>query len=151
MRTKQIIKILSVIGCGLLLAACASMFMKGGALVKSNYKPNKILVSYRAEGPAPAGVEYQLIETADGPAIFERSPDGSGALFLTRWRDNDGDHFAGWVATSHGYEFVVPVDRKKNAKRYVYPKGFYRLADVDGQTRPVPVTKVDAVTQLIPK
>lgn len=148
MNTKNIF----VVGvCALFLVACASAFMKGGALVSSGYKPTKVLVAYQTQGPAPAGIEYQLIETPDGPAMFERSPDGSGALFLTRWRDVDGDHFAGWVATSHGFEFVVPVDRTKNAKRYVYPKGTYRLVEVDGKTRPVPKTKVEPITQLVPK
>ncbi len=67
-----------------LLFGCASMFMKGGALVETGYNPQKVLVSYKAEGTVPQGVEYLLIETENGQAIFERSPDGSGALFLTR-------------------------------------------------------------------
>jgi hypothetical protein len=92
-----------------------------------------------------------LVKTDKGEAIFERSPDGSGALFETYWTDSEGDHFAGWVATSHGYEFVVPKDRKKPAKKYVYPSGYYELKEKDGITRPVPNTSIDPVATLIPK
>lgn len=125
------------------------MFMKGGDLAPRGYKPQKVLVTYKAEGTVPQGVEYQLIETDRGQAVFERSPDGSGALFLTRWHDERGDHFAGWVATSHGYEFVRLGDGK--VEKYVYPKGYYSVKEIGGIARPVPVVKVDPVATLIPK
>jgi hypothetical protein len=127
------------------------MFMKGGDLAPVGYTPKKVLVTYTAEGTVPQGVEYMLVETEKGPAVFERSGDGSGALFLTRWQDNEGDHFAGWVATSHGYEFVIPTDRTKKGKKYVYPKGMYEVKDIGGVERPVPVVKIDPVATLIPK
>lgn len=130
---------------------CASMFMKGGALVETGYNPQKVLVSYKAEGTVPQGVEYMLIETENGPAIFERSPDGSGVLFLTRWQDEKGDHFAGWVARSHGYEFVIPRDRTGKGEKYVYPAGYYEIKEVEGVLRPVPVVKLDPVAMLVPK
>jgi len=134
-----------------LSAACASMFMKGGSLVMVGYQPQEVLVTYRAEGTVPPGATYLLVRTEKGEAMFERSVDGSGALFETRWTDDKGDHFAGWVATSHAYEFVVPKDRMQAAKRYVYPDGFYTLQNVGGQERPVPVTAVDPVATLVPK
>ena len=80
-------------GFVLLFVGCASMFMKGGALVEKGYNPQKVLIAYKAEGTVPQGVEYMLIETENGPAIFERSQDGSGALFLTRWQDEKGGSF----------------------------------------------------------
>ncbi len=135
----------------LLLFGCASMFMKGGDLAPRGYKPQKVLAAYKAEGAVPQGVEYLLIETEKGPAIFERSPDGSGALFLTRWKDERGDHFAGWVATSHGYEFVKLGDGSGKVEKYVYPKGYYSVKEIGGISRPVPVVKVDPVAMLIPK
>jgi hypothetical protein len=134
-----------------LSTACASMFMKGGSLVTVGYQPQQVLVTYRAEGTVPPGATYLLVRTEKGEAMFERSADGSGALFETRWTDDKGDHFAGWVATSHAYEFVVPMDRMQAAKRYVYPAGFYTLQSVGGQERPVPVAAVEPVATLIPK
>jgi len=134
-----------------LSTACASMFMKGGSLAPAGYQPQKVLVTYRAEGTVPQGISYLLIQTEKGEAMFERSADGSGALFETSWKDDKGDHFAGWVATSHAYEFVVPKDRKKAAKRFVYPAGFYTLQSFGDQERPVPVTSVDPVATLVPK
>ncbi len=134
----------------ILLTACASMFMQGGSLVPAGYNAN-IVVNYDGKGTVPPGITYHLVKTDKGEAIFERSPDGSGALFETHWTDSDGDHFAGWVATSHGYEFVVPKDRKKSANKYVYPAGYYELKEKDGVTRPVPNTSIDPVATLIPK
>lgn len=134
-----------------LSTACASMFMKGGSLAPAGYQPQKALVTYRAEGTVPPGISYLLVQTEKGEALFERSADGSGALFETRWTDDKGDHFAGWVATSHAYEFVVPKDRKQAAKRYVYPASFYTLQNIGGLERPVPVAAVDPVATLIPK
>ena len=130
---------------------CASMFMKGGSLAPAGYQPQKVLVTYKAEGAVPPGATYLLIMNDKGEAMFERSVDGSGALFETKWSDDKGDHFAGWVATSHAYEFMVPKDRNKPAKRCVYPAGFYTLQSVGGRERPVPVTAVDPVATLTPQ
>lgn len=140
--------IVCIISC-MFVFGCASMFMKGGALVDAGYKPQQILIKYRAEGTRPVGVEYWLVETEKGPAIFERSQDGSGALFLTRWTDKDGDHYAGWVATSHAFEYVIAPD--KSGKKYVYPKGYYSLETINGIERPVPAVKMEPVATLIPK
>ena len=137
--------------CLLLAVGCASMFISGGSLVPAGFKPQNILITYRAEGTVPPGVGYQLVQTEKGTAILERSPDGSGTLFQTSWRDEQGEHFAGWVKTSHGYEFVVPLDRSKPAKKYVYPKGFYSIQEINGISRPVPTTTMEPVARLIPQ
>jgi len=129
---------------------CASMFMKGGSLAPAGYNAN-IIINYKAEGTVPPNTTYHLVKTDKGEAMFERSADGSGTLFETHWTDSHGDHFTGWVATSHGWEFVVPKDRKKPAKKYVYPAGYYELKEKDGIIRPVPITPVDPVVTLIPK
>ncbi|HTF99506.1 MAG TPA: hypothetical protein VK654_02835 [Nitrospirota bacterium] len=144
-------KMVSLLAAVFLVSGCASMFMKGGTLVKDGYKPKRVVVAYKAVGTVPPNVEYQLVETDKGMAIFERSADGSGTLFETHWKDEQGDHYAGWVATSHGFEFVVPADLKKEAKRYVYPKGYYSLKTINDVERPVPVVKLDPVAKLIPK
>jgi hypothetical protein len=145
---KKLVVLLAVV---FLATGCASAFMKGGSLVREGYQPKKVVVAYKAVGTVPPNVEYQFVETEKGMAIFERSSDGSGTLFETHWKDQQGDHYAGWVATSHGFEFVVPVDRKKEAKRYVYPKGYYSLKTINDIERPVPVVALDPVARLIPK
>ena len=142
-----------VAGC---LAGCASMFLGGGSIVSDDYKMPKVVVAYRAEGTVPARVEYFLVESEEGLAMFERSEDGSGTLHQTRWTDEQGDHFAAWVkggsAHGHGYEFIVPLEKSKNAKRFVYPAGTYTVKTIDGIRRPVPRNPdTQPVAVLIPK
>lgn len=143
--------LVGLLAAAFLVTGCASAFMKGGTLVKEGYQPKRVIVAYKAVGTVPPNVEYQLVETEKGTAMFERSNDGSGTLFETHWKDGQGDHFAGWVATSHGFEFVVPADRKKEAKRYVYPKGYYTLTTINGIERPVPSVALEPVAKLKPK
>lgn len=152
-RQNLINAVLIIITGFFILNGCASMFMKGGALAPKGYKPQKEIVAYSAEGTVPTGVKYFLVGTDKGEAIFERSDaDGSGALFLTRWTDDQGDHFAGWVAKSHGYEFVIPADRSKEGKKYVYPVNTYRIKMMDGIQRPVPNDpKIEPVARLFPE
>ena len=135
---------------GVLLASgCYSSPLKGGRVVFAGYKPPKVLVSYRAEGSVPSATKYLLVEGERSEAILERDTDGSGTLFENHWSDTEGDHFAGWIASSHGYEFVVPADRTKPARKYVYPGGTYRIRSINGVDRPVPEVKPDPVATLI--
>lgn len=150
--TRRWMNLAGLLGLLALAGGCASMFMKGGSLVEAGFRPQAVIVTYEAEGAVPPGVTYQLVRTEKGEAMFERSQDGSGALFETRWSDSAGDHFAGWVATSHAYEFVVPKDRKQPAQRFVYPKGLYALQTFGDQTRPVPtVQTMEPVATLTPQ
>ncbi|MCK5310635.1 MAG: hypothetical protein KAJ62_00900 [Desulfobacteraceae bacterium] len=149
---KKIKTLLTIAIAGFLLSGCASSFIKGGAMVPRGYEIQKIVVSYRAVGIVPERTDYLLIETDNGEAMFEKSEDGSGVLFLTRWSDDKGDHFAGWVATSHGYEFVIPKDRTKEGQKYFYMKGTFLVKDIDGLRRPVPNNPdTEPVARLIPK
>jgi len=143
-------RLLTLVLVAAVAGGCAAAFMKGGTLVKPGFVPPETLVRYRAEGQVPAGYDYLLVRTEQGEAMFERAANGSGALFETHWSDDAGDHFAGWVATSHGYEFVVPKDRQQPASKYVYPRGTFRLVDIDGVTRPVPTTAAAPVATLHP-
>jgi len=161
--------LLTIIVVSFISSGCASMLMKGGTLVPSGYKVQKVIVAYRAEGTAPSRAQYFLVETDKGQAIFERSEDGSGALFQTHWLDDQGDHFAGWVSLLPGrgvplegsgilfmkgpaYEFIVPLDRSKEARKFVYPKGTYRIRKINGISRPVPNSSfTKPVARLIPK
>ena len=151
---KSICRMAQVMLYGLLALAftgCASAFMKGGALVPSGYQPQKVLVNYRGEGTLPPNVVYQLVLTDRGEAMYEKSPDGSGVLFLLRWEDEMGDHFGGWVATSSGYEFVVPKDRRQNASKYFYYAGTFRYEEMGDGGRLVPLAPVAPVATLIPQ
>src|SRR4030042_4331876 len=85
----------------LFISGCLSYFSPhGGAWVHTKYQPKKILISYEAEGVFPAGVRYFLVQTESGEAIFEQEETGdqrgSGCLFQTHWRDNQGDIFCAW-------------------------------------------------------
>ncbi len=153
---RGVMRILFVSVFLLFFSGCMQMFLGGGELVSDNYEPQKVIVSYRGEGTLPAGVNYFLIEDEEGLAIFEQMDDGSGTLFQTRWQDSQGDHFCAWVkgntGSSHAYEFIVPTDRSKTAKKYVYPAGTWDTRKVNGMTRLVPDDPdVEHVATLIPK
>ena len=147
-------------------SGCASLkvqnaFLQGGTVVPENYNVQKVIVSYRAEGTVSERIKYFLIETDGVLSIFERSEDGSGSLLQTRWQDDQGDHFAAWVSppfiskrlqSGPAYEFVVPFDRSKEAKRFVYQKGKFTIQMINGITRPVPKDpEIQPVATLIPK
>jgi hypothetical protein len=150
-RAQRIIRVVAYSCLTLLLGACASAFMKGGALVGAGYQPLEVIVTYKAEGTVPPNVVYQLVDTERGEALFEKSLDGSGTLFLLRWEDKDGDHFGGWVARSHGYEFVIPKDRRQNAKKFFYPVGTYRYEKLAEGGRIVSNYPASPVATLIPQ
>ncbi len=115
------------------------------------YQMPPVVVTYQAEGMVPMGVQYFLVTTPKGEAIFERSGDGSGTLFQTHWQDEQGDHFAGRVANSHGYEFVIPIDRKQPGRKFVYPTKTYFVQMKNGVKRPIPNNSaVSPVARLIP-
>lgn len=150
---RKISVLLSVLMAAGLMAACASMYMGGGSLVDPGYKPQQILVTYRNEGTVPPNTEYLLVRTERGEAIYERNTiKDDGALFETRWSDAEGDHFAGWVAmVGLAFEVVVPKDRRKPAKRFVYTTGNWESIKVDGIERPVPRQPKAPDSMLIPK
>jgi hypothetical protein len=127
---------------------CASMFMKGGVLVPEDFKP-KVLVKYKAEGQVPPGAKYSLVRSDEGVGILEYTGEGS-VLFTNHWRTETDDHYFGWVATSHGYEFVIPIDRTQPGKKYVYPARTYDVETVEDSERPVSQTRVSPVATLTP-
>lgn len=146
---------LAVVLVAALLAGCTSFvssFLQGGTVKPHDYTPVETLVSYRAEGPAPEGVTFHLVRTEKGLAILEKSATDMHALIETHWRSERGDHFASWVNGSTAFVYVVPDDRSREAGRYAYPSGAYRIRTVDGVTRPVPAQeKAKPDTLLIPR
>ena len=158
----------------LFLSGCAatmSTFAEGGIVVPKDYDIQKEIVAYRAYGNVPADVQFFLVDTSEGLAIFERSVDGSGFLYQAHWQDDQGDHFASWVIPLPGfstiverpvkslsgccgtaYEFVVPFDRSKEAKMYRYPKQTYTIKKIDWVKRPIPKDpETKPVGRLLPK
>lgn len=167
---KTIFNRLFITACSLLVIAavfltgCTTIkntHFQGGTIVPNNYHVPNIIVTYQAGENCPARIQYFLIETAKGLAIFERSEDGSGALFQDNWQDENGDHFVGWVspirskhATGGGpaYEYIVPLDRSKEAKRIVYPKMKYKLEPVGRAMRPISTDpEKRSICTLVPK
>ena len=146
---KLLVSILVLTVIGLITTSCGSILVEGGKLVKKGKTPTNVLVKYRAEGTVPDNIEYELVRTEKGDAIFEKSPDGSGTLFFKHWSDEAGDHFS--VIVFDAYEFVVPADRSQPAEKYVYPDGTFSFKFRDGVKTPVPNNKdVEPVAKLIP-
>ena len=134
---------------GLITTSCASILIEGGKPVRKGKTPANVLVKYRAEGTVPDNIEYELVRTDKGDAIFEKSPDGSGTLFFNHWSDEAGDHFS--VIVINAYEFIVPADRSLPAEKYVYPDGTFTYKFRNGVKTPVPNNNdVEPVAILIP-
>jgi hypothetical protein len=107
-------------------AALSRLVHGGTVLPKGSPLPNTVLVSYRAEGVnVPRDTAYYLVEGPQGLAILERNvKNGSGTLIEAHWQDQEGDHFAAAVPNAASFEYVVPIDRSKEAQRFVYKRRF---------------------------
>lgn len=130
-------------------AGCVSWFIHGGKIVDAGYSPD-VLVDYTIEGTVPPGVSYHLVLTAEGDGMFERSADGSGTIITNKWQEGDNDHFFCWVGSSHGFEYIMPIDRTQPGHKKLYPKGFYSVRNEGGIEKPNPVAPVDPVATLTP-
>jgi len=121
----------------------------GGRSVSSDYRPQRVLVSYRNKGSSPA--DFSLVETEHGLAILERRrKEQTGVLYETHWKSERGDHFGVWVGSKHAYEVIVPADRTQNAELYHCLD--FELRTVDGITRPVQnIYGAEPALVLIPK
>ena len=112
--------------------------LDGGEIIDASYKP-KVLVAFGSG----SGEQIALVETPAGPAMLARNFDGSGVLYKTRWRDEQGDHYSMCINLPNGggaaYEFIVPADRRKNSLFLTYQPGSYKVVPLDGgQRRPLP-------------
>ena len=68
-----------------LLSGCAttlSTFAEGGTVVPKDYDIQKIIVAYRAYGNVLADVQYSLVETSEGLAMFEQKLGDYGFLYF---------------------------------------------------------------------
>lgn len=116
---------LSIVILGL-ASGCASMFMHGGKLVDSGYKPT-VQAKYTLQackdnnggdlkGP---DAKYLVVDDGESKGLFEKSPDGTGAVITNHWSASDGDHYFGWVQSS-GWEYIIPKSPEANGTRVIY-------------------------------
>src|SRR5688572_28561119 len=84
----------------LLLPGCASMFLNGAEIADHDYAKESranfnVAACKNADGsPAQAPeTTYHLVPKDGKTALFERSPDGSGALITNQWNAEDGAHY----------------------------------------------------------
>ena len=149
-----ILKVLFVIIVCFILSGCDLIFLitwSDAQPVPKGSKGNKkkVIESYTAD--PYDHTYYFLVKTVNGHEISEIRINGSEILFQNHWIDDQGDHFAGWEAFSNGYEFVIPTDRRKEGKKYVYPKKTYQIKLIDGVRRPIPNDPMtEPVARLIP-
>jgi len=144
-----------IITFSLLFSGClamAGMYSYGTKFVSDSYKIPKIIVAYNTDGIVPEGVEYLLIETQDGLAVFERELGGGGTLIKNHFQDEKGDHFFGGIIGGVCFEYVIPIDRTKEGYRYVHPNGSITSKKIDGiEYIASKNPDVKPVTKLIPR
>jgi len=132
------------------LAGCASMFLNGAEMADHDYaaesRANYAVAACKTVGDnsptqAPEAT-YHLVPKDGRMALFERSPDGSGALITNQWSAADGVHYFTWVQ-SNGWEYVIK-DGAPTAQRIAYINVQNSQAP-DGTTRPTsaPAVKCD--------
>lgn len=130
---------------GLSLASgCASLFLSGGTLSGTDLSRDSsasfqfsqcIDPSSNTPSEKPQATAH-LLKRDNAPAVFERSPDGSGTLITNHWRADDADHYFAWInAGGVGYEYVFPAGSVKEGKRVSYV-GMQTRQHSDGSTRP---------------
>jgi hypothetical protein len=126
--------------CGMLVGILASGCIHGGRVAFSSLDGKKIVAAYRAEGRGSSHPDYYLIQTDRGLVLFERVPGGLGSLIKHHWREADEDHFAIWGELLDtrvpAFEFVIPADRTRKGKAFIYPEGTYSLLKINGRYRP---------------
>ncbi len=143
----------------LLFSGCASMFMVGGVIV-TEISPGKTIATYKipqckntvsgsiVKGPKD-GI-YKIVETENGPILYELSKDGEAWAMTNYWKDENGMNFVGYIRTSHAYHFIIPDDKSKPAERNVYFKNTYTVEKVDGVlkiTKGIPTAKCKMILQ----
>jgi hypothetical protein len=138
--------------CGGFFMGCTSigsLMTQGGTIVDQDYQPNKILISYRAEGSVPEKAQYFLVETDAGLAIWEKIDAGAGGLMEAYRKTDQGEHFSAWVVGQPASEIIVPFDRSQPAERYVYPVGKYEAKR--GTLAVIPLAEFEPVARLYPE
>jgi hypothetical protein len=118
------------------ITACASWYMKGSRAAKG--LPQKSLGSFTIpkcktstgqETAGPQATYYIAVGTHGGIALFEMDAAGNGTEITNHWQDSEGHHFVTYVASSHGWHYVVPDEPGKPGTRYVHTAGTYSVSN----------------------
>ncbi len=144
-----------VILISFLVAGCTTMgsaMLIGGRAVNDNFKPSKILATYRPLGNMPEGTQFFLIENRGKPAMYRKDNSGVGMIFEKHWVEDGKDYFA---AAFYGYgeAFIsfIPSDRSQEGGFFIYPHGSYQGTPGD-RLRPMPYNpKSEPDFRLIPQ
>jgi len=130
------------------------IYAKNGLVfIDRNYIPSREIVSYRKEGKTVLQDKvFKLIEHKQGLAMYMfDNVSGKGMLYTTHWVDEKGDHFSKTINDIATWEYVIPVDRSKNACAYFYKAGTFTTEMVNGIEIPVPYTNLKPTTILVPR
>lgn len=137
-----------VTGC----TAIGSSMLIGGSVVKGDYTPAKVLVTYKPLGNVPEGTQFMLIEHRGRLAMYRRDIDGAGVLYEKHWAEDDKDYYAAaFYGNGPAFIIFVPVDRSQEAGLFEYPHGSYQGTPGD-RLRPMPYTpKSEPDFRLVPQ
>ena len=144
-----------VILISFLVAGCTTMgsaMLIGGSVVKDDFKPSKILATYKPLGNMLESTQYFLIEYRGKPVMYGKDNSGAGMIYQKHWIEGDKDYFA---AAFYGYGqafiFFIPSDRGQEGGLFVYEHGSYQGTPGD-RLRPMPYNpKSEPDFRLIPQ
>lgn len=119
---------------------CASWYLNGAKMADRDYSggPSKGMkapvCTLLADKSQIAGSDatYHFVSGGEDNGLFERSPDGTGALIQNRWSAEDGEHYFTWVQST-GWEYVFP--KASQPQRIVYV-GVTTKPGPNGTTQP---------------
>lgn len=139
----------------LLVGGCTSMgsaMLIGGSIVKDDFKPSKILATYKPLGNMPEGTQFFLIELNGKPAMYRKDNSGAGMIYRKHWTEDGKDYFAAaFYGNGPAYISFIPFDRSQEGGLYIYEHGSYQGTPGD-RLRPMPYNpKNEPDFRLIPE
>lgn len=135
------------------LAACLMLLITScstHSIVDSKYIPEKILVTYKPIIINGKEATCYLIETSKGLAIYESFEQQNGSICSMHWDDEKNDYIGCYEGRRDAWRYVVPKDRKKDARRYYYGirAGFPKPKYINGGFE---IDTINGVEQVIEK
>jgi hypothetical protein len=116
--------------------------MKGSSPTKAppaqplgTFKIPKCKTTAGEEIAGPQATYYLGAGKKGGLALFEIDTNGQGAEITNHWQDEQGHHFVTYVASSHGWHYIVPDEPGKPGQRLVHPAGSYAVQNIAGTMR----------------
>ena len=136
LQTKSIFALVLVL---FIISGCAKTLVGG----KRNAKilPGKIIGIYKIpkcksvpDGSVIPGFEnqiFKIIETENGPILYEMSAAGGVASLTNNWQDENGMNFVFYLKGGHAYHSIIPEDKSKSAELIVYKQKTYDVKKFD--------------------